>query len=94
MNHTSQLEAFIYFSNSGSGSGSGSGFRFRIPVPDSGSGFRFRIPVPDSGSGFRFRIPVPVLDFLVFHTPVQSHIRLDQSNIRLTLIELKCVAFN
>ena len=34
MNHTSQLEAFIYFSNSGSvsGSGSGSGFRFRIQI--------------------------------------------------------------
>ena len=38
MNHTSQLEAFIYFSNSvsvsGSGSGSGSGFRIPVPVPD------------------------------------------------------------
>ena len=42
MNHNSQLEAFIYFSNSvsGSGSGSGSGFRFRIPVP-------VLVPVPD-----------------------------------------------
>ena len=32
MNHTSQLEAFIYFSNSGSGSGSGFRFRFRIRI--------------------------------------------------------------
>ena len=32
MNHTSQLEPFIYFS--GSGSGSGSGFRIPVPVPD------------------------------------------------------------
>ena len=45
VNHTSQLEAFIYFSNSGSGSGSG----FRIPD----SGFR----IPDSGfPGFPYAL--------------------------------------
>ena len=46
MNHTSQLEAFIYFSNSVSVSGSGSGFRIPVPVPVPDPDFRiFHTPV-------------------------------------------------
>ena len=58
MNHTSQLEAFIYFSNSGSVSGSGSG---------SGSGFRFRFRIRISVFSIRpNEIPLLIHHYLIY----------------------------
>ena len=70
MNHTSQLEAFIYFSNSGSvsGSGSGSGFRSGSRFP----GFPYARYIPtffrslvsfDSAFGSKEGVPLHATHF-------------------------------